>query len=331
MPRSPRSSSGEGRALPGLVSERGGRSLASRILPAGTGVAAVIPLLGLAFIILVLLLEALPAIPYNGVGFFTHTEFNLGSSYGVMVHTGGVAHPQGAGYGILGWAMGTLLTTAIAGVIAIPVSVLGALAIVFKLPRQASTFAGFFLELLAGIPSVVIGLWGVFTLGPLIGHSEGLLTAGLVLSIMVIPIVASTTRDLFRSVPVLQRDGATALGMTEWEVVRTVTLPWVAAGIVGAAVLGLARALGETMAVAMTIGVVLSASVPSGLFGSFTTVSATIVTQLDSALTDTSGFAVRSLAEAALALAVITLAVNLLARLLVKRVAVTGLPVGRGI
>src|SRR5579875_2346611 len=126
MLRSPRSADAGG-ALPDLVTGRGGRSgrgVATRLLPCGTGAVATIPLLGLVFIILVLLIEALPAIPYNGVGFFTHTAFNLGSSYGAVVHTGGVAHPQGADYGILGWIVGTVLTTAIAGAIAIPVSIL---------------------------------------------------------------------------------------------------------------------------------------------------------------------------------------------------------------
>lgn len=336
----------EERPLPALDSGRGGGSgFFGRFLPWFTGGVAVLPLLGLVFIVLVLVFEALPALRYNGWHFFTHTSFNLGSTYGGLVRTDGVRHPSGADYGILGWVVGTVLSTAIAAVIAVPVSVFGALVLVYKLPRQVSTAIGFVLELLAGIPSVVIGLWGWVTLGPFLANhidpalatvfggtpsKEGLLTAGLVLAMMIIPIVAATTRDLFRTVPVLPREGAIALGLTEWEVVRTVTLPWVTAGIIGASVLGIARALGETMAVAMVSGVVLSGT-PGSLFAPMTTVAATIVSQLDSALTDTSGFAVRSLAEAALVLAVITLLVNVLARLLVKRVAATGLPVGRGV
>lgn len=320
-----------------------------------TGGVAVIPLAGLAFIIAVLVVEALPAIRLNGGHFFTHTAFNLGNSYGAMVATHGVEHPAGADYGIFGWAMGTIASSIIAGMVAIPVSVLGALAVVYRLPKVASRLVGFFLELLAGIPSVVIGLWGAITLGPLLAHhvypwitrnapdvpvldffrgspgnGEGLATSGLVLSIMVIPIVAATTRDLLRQVPSLPQDGAAALGMTDWEVIRWVSIPWVAAGIIGASVLGLARALGETMAVAMVSGVVLSGS-PTSLFAPITTVAATIVTQLDSAFTDSSKFAVRSLAEAALVLALITLVVNVLARMLVRRVATSALPVGRGV
>ncbi len=331
------------------------RSVLGGVLPWLSGSVAVLPLAGLVFIVVVLLVEALPAIQLNGGSFFTKTAFNLGNSYGSMVTTHGVQHPGGASFGIFGWAMGTLASSLIAGIIAIPVSVFGALAVVYRLPKRASRVVGFALEVLAGIPSVIVGLWGALTLGPLLAHhvypviarnipdvpvlsffrgspgnGEGLATTGLVLSIMVIPIVAATTRDLLRQVPALPQEGAAALGMTDWEVARAVTIPWVAAGIVGAAVLGLARALGETMAVAMVSGVVLSGS-PTSLFAPMTTVAATIVTQLDSAFTDSSGFAVKSLAESALVLALITLVVNLLARLLVRRVSAAGLPVGRGL
>lgn len=313
------------------------------------------PTAGLLFIVAVLLVEALPAIRVNGARFFTETAFDLGSSYGASVTTHGVAHPAGAAYGALGWAVGTLESSAISVAIAVPVSVLAALAIAYRLPARLARVIGFFLETLAGIPSVVIGLWGILTIGPLLAHhvypwwdrvvpdvpvldvlrgspgnGEGLMTTGTVLSVMIIPIVAATSRDLLRQVPEAPRDGARALGMTEWEIARRVSLPWVSAGIVGAAVLGLARALGETMAVAMVSGVVLSGT-PSNIFAPLTTVAATIATQLDSAFTDTTGFAVESLAEAALVLALMTLGVNVLARLLVRRVSAIGLPVGRGV
>ena len=118
--------------------------------------------------------------------------------------------------------------------------------------------------------------------------------------------------------------------MTEWEVARRVSIPWVRAGLIGASVLGLARALGETMAVAMVSGVVLGASAPN-IYSPMTTIAATIVSQLDSAFTDTTGFAVQTLAEAALVLVAITLFTNVAARLLVRKVASTALPVGRGV
>ena len=162
------------------------------------------------------------------------------------------------------------------------------------------------------------------------GNGEGLLTSGLVLAIMIIPIVAATSRDLIRGVPILPREGAMALGMSDAQTARKVTLPWVGSGIIGAVVLGLGRALGETMAVAMTCGVALG-SVPGNLYNTMTTIAATIVTNLDTAFLDGTGFAVRTIAELALVLMVITLAVNVAARWLVRRVSGTALPVGRGV
>ena len=137
-----------------------------------------------------------------------------------------------------------------------------------------------------------------------VGGGEGLLTAGIVLALMIVPIIASTTRDLFPQVPPLPKEGASALGMTDWEVANKVTLPWVRSGIIGATVLGLGRALGETIAVAMIGGA--SLHIPPTIYLPFTTMAATILTQLDGALTDGTGFAVATLAELALVLAVIS-------------------------
>ncbi len=316
---------------------------------------SVLPVLAVVVVLVVLLIEALPAIGYNGLHFLVGSGWNTGNSYANPVTTGGVTHPLGASYGAVPLVVGTLATSAIALIIAVPVSIGAALVIVERLPRRLSSLVGLFLELLAGIPSVVIGLWGALTFGPWIAHhispwiarnapdvpvlsylrgstgyGEGLLTSGLVLAIMVIPIVAATTRDLIRQVPILPREGAIALGMSDSECARRVTLPWVGAGSVGAVVLGLGRALGETMAVAMVCGVAL-ASVPSNLYDTMTTISATVVTQLDSAFQDGTGFEVRALAEAGLVLMVLTLAVNIFARMLVRRVSGTALPVGRGL
>jgi phosphate transport system permease protein len=316
---------------------------------------AVIPVLALAFILATLLVKALPAVRVNGWHFFTGSAFNEGSFYGKPVTTGGVAHPPGASYGALPEIVGTLETSAIALVIAVPVSVGAALVIVERLHRRLSLVVGMFLELLAGFPSVIIGLWGGFEFGPIIardvapfiahhtpnvpvlnflrgetGNGQGLLTSGLILAIMIIPIIAATTRDLIRQVPLLPREGAVALGMSEWECARRVTLPWIGKGIVGASVLGLGRALGETIAIAMVCGVNLAA-VTTNLYGAMTTIAATIVTQLDGAFQDATGFALSSFAELGLVLMVITLGVNVLARLLVRRVSGTALPVGRGL
>jgi phosphate transport system permease protein len=318
-------------------------------------VGALLPLAALCFIVVVLLIEAIPAIRLNGWSFFTKTAWSAGGYSSATVTTDGVKHLSGSDFGVLPEIVGTLLTTLIALIIAVPLSIGAALAIVERLPRRLAAAVGMFLELLAGIPSVVIGLWGAVTFGPLIarditpviarnmpdvpvlsyfrgavGAGEGLLTSGLVLAIMVIPIVASTARDLIRQVPILPREGAIALGMSDAQTARKVTLPWIGSGIIGAVVLGLGRALGETIAVAMCCGVNLS-SIPTNIYGTMTTIAATIVTQLDSAFTDGTGFTVRTLAELALVLMVITLAVNVAARLLVRRVSGTALPVGRGL
>jgi phosphate transport system permease protein len=145
---------------------------------------------------------------------------------------------------------------------------------------------------------------------------------------MVIPIVASTSRDLIRGVPLLPREGAVALGMSDAECARRVTLPWVRSGIIGAVVLGLGRALGETIAVAMVCGVALG-QVATNLYAAMITIAANIVQNLDSVITDQLGL--RTYAELGLLLLVITLAVNVAARLLVRRVSGTALPVGRGL
>ena len=319
------------------------------------GVAAVIPLLALVFVVVTLLIEATGAIRFNGLHFFIGTAWNPGNTYGETVVSQGVSHPVGADYGALPLIVGTLASSAIALIVAVPVSLGTAFAIVERLPRRFASAVGTVLELLAGIPSVVVGLWGAMTFGPFIAHhiapviarnapdvpvldyfrgntgnGEGMLVSGLVLAVMIIPIIATTTRDLIRQVPSLPREGAAALGMSDWECARRVTLPWVSTGIVGAVVLGLGRALGETMAVAMVSGAELGA-MPTNVYSTMTTIAATVVSQLDSALTDSTNFAVKTLAEVSLVLMVITLLTNVAARALVRRTSGTALPVGRGV
>jgi phosphate transport system permease protein len=319
------------------------------------GMGAVIPLLALLFVLATLIIEALGAIRFNGLHFFTGTEWNPGNTYGDTVVTHGVAHPAGASYGALPLIVGTIASSAIALIVAVPVSIGAAFAIVERLPKRLASAVGTVLELLAGIPSVVVGLWGAMTFGPFIAHhiapliarhapdvpvldyfrgntgnGEGMLVSGLVLAVMIIPIIASTCRDLIRQVPSLPREGATALGMSDWECARRVTLPWVSSGLAGAVVLGLGRALGETMAVAMVSGAELGA-MPTNIYSTMTTIAATIVSQLDSALADSTNFAVKTLAEVSLVLMVITLLTNVAARALVRRASGTALPVGRGV
>ncbi|MHB1907216.1 MAG: phosphate ABC transporter permease subunit PstC, partial [Acidimicrobiales bacterium] len=237
-------------------------------------VASIVPLGGLAFVLAVLAVKAWPALKVNGPGFVTRSGWVPGSTYANPVVTDGVAHPVGASYGAWPLIAGTLQTSVIALVVALPISIGTAFALTERLPPWVARPLSFFVEVLAGIPSVIIGLWGVLTLGPFLaahvyplvashvpnvpvlryfrgptGYGEGLLTSGLVLGLMIVPIIASTTRDLFLQVPPLPKEGAEALGMTEAEVARRVTIPWVRSGIIGATVLGLGRALGETIAV----------------------------------------------------------------------------------
>lgn len=316
---------------------------------------ALLPAVALVFVLATLVVEALPAFHFNGLSFFTKSIWSTGGYTSGIVHTGGVQHLSGQQFGVLAEIVGTLVTSAIALIIAVPVSVGAALFIVERLPSRLASLVGGFLELLAGIPSVVVGLWGALTFGPFIAHDvapfignnmpdvppfsyfsgptgngEGELISGLVLAVMVIPIVAATCRDLIRQVPILPREGAVALGMSDSECARRVTLPWVSSGIIGAVVLGLGRALGETIAVAMTCGFALG-SIPGNIYGAMTTIAATVVNQLDSAFGDPSGFEIRTLAEVAVVLMVITLATNIVARLLVRKVSGTALPVGRGL
>jgi phosphate transport system permease protein len=345
--------------------EAGTRSLPRRLGAALKGdnairwigfVFALLPALALLGVLLTLAVEAVPAIRFNGGGFFTRSIWSEGGGYNaVIVTTDGVKHLAGAAFGVLPEIVGTVLTSVFALIIAVPVSIGAALVIVERLPKRLASIVGMFLELLAGIPSVVIGLWGALTFGPFIAHhiaplvarhvpdvpvlsyfrggtgnGQGLLVSSLVLAVMVIPIVAATSRDLIRQVPILPREGAIALGLSDFECARRVTLPWVGSGIIGAVVLGLGRALGETIAVAMTCGFLLGA-VPTNIYGAMTTIAATIVNSLDTAFGDASKFTVRTLAELALVLMIITLATNIVARLLVRKVSGTALPVGRGL
>jgi phosphate transport system permease protein len=331
----------------------GGR-LAGRLLGVLVGSAAFVPLAALLAMVAVLLVEALPAIKFNGASFFTSDVWNIGSLYSNPVRTGGVEHLAGAHYGGLSLIVGTVEASAIALAIGFPIAYGSAIVIAERLHGTFSALLGLCLEVLAGIPSVVFGLWGILVLGPVlsrdvyptfaklpnlpvlnvfrgaVGSGEGLLTSGIVLAIMIIPIIAATTRDLLRQVPVAPREGAEALGMTRRETFRTVQSRWIRSGVIGSAVLGLGRALGETIAVALVSGSQIHN--PTNIYDTMTTIAATIVNQLDSALTDPTHLAVRSLAEAALVLLVISLVVNVAARMLVRRSATdVALPVGAGL
>jgi phosphate transport system permease protein len=317
-------------------------------------VAVLLPLGALVFAVAVLALKAWPAVKVNGFGFLTGSEWGgTGGAYSTTVTTHGVKHPQGAVYGAWPIIAGTIQSSAIAIIFAVPVSIGAAFALTERLPGWVSRPLGFAIEILAGIPSVVIGLWGLLTLGPFlakhvypviadhapdvpvlryfrnpVGSGEGLLTAGIVLGLMIVPIITSTTRDLFLQVPTLPKEGGSALGMTDWEVAQKVTLPWVRSGIIGATVLGLGRALGETIAMVLVGGSALRLA--ANIYAPFGTIAATILSQLDGAEVDGTGFAVATLAELALVLAVISVAVNLFARVIITRSSRLSGPTGRG-
>jgi phosphate transport system permease protein len=314
-------------------------------------VAAIIPFLALVFLAYEMFKQAYPAIVFNGWHFFTTKAFSLGNLYATSTQTRHGYHaPPGASYGILPLVFGTFVCSLIALVLAVPVSIGAAIFLVEKLPPRFQGGLGVFIELLAGIPSVLFGLWGIYTLGPLFsrtvykwiaalhipwlrgatGAGQGLLTASIVLAIMITPIIASITRELVRSVPPLAKEGAAALGLTPSESVRTVTLPYIKTGVIAAAILGWARAIGETIAVLLISGNLLGAY-PKSIFDPFSTMAAAIAALLDSALTDSTGMAVHALAEVGLVLLALTLVTNILGRWVARRFSDSSLPVGRGV
>jgi phosphate transport system permease protein len=321
-----------------------------RLLRGALAIGGVIPTLALAFLVYQMVKEAYPAIIFNGWHFFTTKKFTLGNLYGSIQVKNGYKAPHGATYGVLPLLVGTLLSSVFALILAVPVSIAGAILLVEKLPARVQGVLGIFLELLAGIPSVVFGLWGVYTFGPLLsrtvykwiaslgipwfdgptGAGQGLATASIVLAVMIIPIIASITRELVRSVPTTAKEGAVALGLTSTETVRFVTIPFIRTGIIAAAVLGWARALGETIAVLIISGNALNIY-PHSVFDPFSTMAGTIAAILDGALTDSTGMAVHALAEVGLVLLVVTIVTNFGGRLLTRRFSDQGLPVGRGV
>jgi len=258
-------------------------------------------------------------------------------TFGLSFITGTTWDPVAGIYGALPYIVGTLLSSLIAIVIAAPIGVLTAIFLSEMAPTRLATPLTFMIELLAAIPSVVFGLWGVFVLAPFLrGTVEsfiadtfgwipflagptfgiGLFSAGVILSIMILPTIVSISREVIRSVPDNQREAMVALGATRWETIRRAVLPYARSGIVGAIILGLGRALGETMAVTMIIG--NGQNIPTRLFDQAQTIASKIATTFNEA---TAGLQVSSLIALGLILLVITITLNVIARLLVWRVA----------
>ncbi|MDE2489665.1 MAG: phosphate ABC transporter permease subunit PstC [Elusimicrobia bacterium] len=247
--------------------------------------------------------------------------------------------PIGGKFGALPFLYGTLVSSALALLIAVPLGVGSAIFLAELAPRRVSDAVSFAIELLAAVPSVILGLMGIFLLVPWVRAAEpfltrwlgwlplfrgapygiGLLAAGLILSLMILPYIAAISREVLLTVPRPLKEGLYALGATRWEVVRGVSLPYARSGILGAIFLALGRALGETMAVTMVIG--NTPQISASLFSPAYTMSAVIANELAEA---SSPDHLSALVAIGLTLFGLTVVVNGLARLLIRRLEARG-------
>jgi phosphate transport system permease protein len=284
--------------------------------------AATVLLLSLGGIIVSLVIGGWPALSKFGVGFLFSTAWN----------------PVTDVYGAAGPIVGTLITAALALAISLPIAGGVAFFLTELCPAPLRTPIGTAVELLAGIPSIVYGMWGLFVFAPLfsrwvqlplmaaakpgsllealttgVPNGSGILPASIILAIMILPFMAATLRELLLTVPAAVRESAYGLGATTAEVVLSVTLPYVRQGAIGAVMLGLGRALGETMAVTFIIG--NSHAFPKSLFDSGSTIASTIANEFTEA---TSPVHTGALVALGLVLFLITFAVLGFARLLLR-------------
>jgi phosphate ABC transporter permease protein PstC len=274
----------------------------------------------IAFFFVFLINKAQPALSHQGVFSFLFTnDWN----------------PSKAIYGAWPLVAGTLITAAIALVIGVPVAVAAALFITELAPRRVRSPLVVLVELLAAVPSVVYGLWGIFVLIPKLKPAEqwfsdsfsflpfvggtvagpNYFIAGLILAIMILPIVSAISREVISTVPADLKEASLALGATRWEMIRMAVLPYSRAGITGAAMLGLGRAIGETIAVTLVIG--NSPTIGKEIFDQGYTLAAVIANEFGEAANDK--VHAGALIAAGLVLFVLTLAINALARGLVRR------------
>ncbi|MBF5046379.1 phosphate ABC transporter permease subunit PstC [Aggregicoccus sp. 17bor-14] len=303
------------------VRRRGRSNVGDRVWGAllATLGAAVLVIAGL--IVFVLAEAAWPTISAIGLGaFLKGTDWD----------------PVSEVFGALPFIYGTLVTSAIALVVALPVSIGLALFLTEMAPKWLRPGVNFAIETLASIPSVVYGLWALFVLVPWLRTTlepalakalgflplfqgaplgVGYLAAGLVLAVMILPTISSITGEVMRTVPQNLKEGALALGATRWEAIRLAVLPYSRAGILGATLLGLGRALGETMAVTMVIG--NSPDIRASLFAPGYSLPAVIANEFAEA---TAGLHTGALAALGLVLFALTLLLNTLARLLIRTV-----------
>jgi len=236
-------------------------------------------------------------------------------------------------FGALPFVFGTVVTSAVGLLIAVPLGVGAAIFLAELAPPRISDALAFIIELLAAVPSVIYGLLAIFTLVPLLrntvqpflkqtlgflplfqgpNYGVGLLAAGIILAIMIVPFVVSISREVLMAVPVEQREAALALGATRWESTWKVVVPYARAGILGSIFLAMARALGETMAVTMVIG--NDPKITSSLFAPGYTIAAVIANEFTEA---TSDLYIHALIELSLVLFILTIILNGLARLLI--------------
>jgi phosphate transport system permease protein len=289
-----------------------------------TRVAAIGVLVILGGVIISLIDGSLPALRAFGLNFLVEERWN----------------PVTEKFGAIAPIYGTLVTSFIAMLIAVPVGLLIAVFLTELCPKWLRRPIGIAIELLAGIPSIIYGIWGLFVFAPFLQetlqpflittfgnipvlsalfagppYGIGMLTAGLILAIMVLPFVTSISRDVFDAVPPVLKEAAYGIGCTTWEVVRYVVLPYTRVGVIGGVMLGLGRALGETMAVTFVIG--NAHRVSSSLLAPGTTISATIANEFTEAVGD---LYTSSLIALGLILFVITFIVLAIARYMLLRI-----------
>src|SRR4051794_21118531 len=295
--------------------------LPDRVMRWGLTALAVLILLLIAYFFVRLYAEAKPAFDKFGVFGFTFDN-NWDVSRNI--------------YGALPLLVGTLITSAVALLIGVPVAVATALYITELAPRRAKGLLTITVELLAAVPSVVYGLWGVFVLIPKLKPAEqwfadtfsfipfigggsvagpNYFIAGLILAIMILPIVSAISREVMATVPVEHKEAALALGATRWEMIRMAVLPYSRAGITGATMLGLGRAIGETIAVTLVIG--NAPDIGKNLFAQGYTLAAVIANEFGEAASDPTHRA--ALIAAGLVLFVFTLFIDAGARYFVIR------------
>jgi len=257
------------------------------------------------------------------------------AKFGFGFITSSTWDPANEVYGAAPYIFGTVVTSLVALVLAAPLGIGASIFLVELAPKWLRAPVGFLVEMLAAIPSVIYGLWAIFVLVPIVRsdiepflgdhlgfiplfkgrpYGVGILTASLVLAIMVLPTITAIAQAVLSTVPRNIRDGAYGLGATRWEVITGVTLPYARGGIVGALILGLGRALGETMAVTMVIG--NNAQITSSLFGLGDSLASVIANQFADAQ---SNLFRSTLIELGLILFCVSVVLNLLARVIVAR------------